>query len=289
MKSRENVSESLSKFGTSDIGIVYDVNDELNEVDADNVSVYIAHRKKLWRKQRRLRLYDRKLRIPLDSIRTVLGALRTLIQDDVVDASHVVEEASEHTLARVIKKRIEKRYSKFLNGYFDLQSKQLMNPEQSTIDEVDINTSNSDGKGILDKECPTNGIDGSKGLQRIRKLYTLMKKDLRRNKTTITQIVPTAKQSCDENATDSEDDSANDILGMELTSYDTENNPLDFDDALHCPQLNRSPENVQSKSNEFLENLGPQLKNDLIYLKYPPGTGMIKSSRRKKVWQSINT
>ena len=113
MKSRENVSESLFKFGTSDIGIVYDVNDELNEVDADNVSVYIAHRKKLWRKQRRLRLYDRKLRIPLDSIRTVLGALRTLIQDDVVDASHVVEEASEHTLARVIKKRIEKDIQSF--------------------------------------------------------------------------------------------------------------------------------------------------------------------------------
>ena len=128
MESRDNVSESLFKFGTSDIGIVYNVNDELNEVDTDNVSVYIAHRKKLWRKQRRLRLYDRKLRIPLDSIRTVLGALRTLIQDDVVDASHVVEEASEHTLARVIKKRIDKRYSKFLNGYFDLQSKQLMNP-----------------------------------------------------------------------------------------------------------------------------------------------------------------
>ena len=93
----------------------------------------------------------------------------------------------------------------------------------------------------------------------------------------------------DENATDSEDDSANDILGMEVTSYDTENHPLDFDDALHCPPLNQSPENVQSKSNEFLENLGPQLKNDLIYLKYPPGTGMIKSSRRSKIWQSVNS
>ena len=113
MESRDNVSESLFKFGTSDIGIVYNVNDELNEVDTDNVSVYIAHRKKLWRKQRRLRLYGRKLRIPLDSIRTVLGALRTLIQDDVVDASHVVEEASEHTLARVIKKRIEKDIQSF--------------------------------------------------------------------------------------------------------------------------------------------------------------------------------
>ena len=98
---------------------------------------------------------------------------------------------------------------------------------------------------------------------------------------------------CDENATDSEDDSANDILGMEYR-YDTENHPLEFDDALHCPPLNRSPENVQFKSNEWpskftIENLAPQLKNDLIYLKYPPGTGMISSSRRKKVWQSVNT
>ena len=111
MKSRENVSESLFKFGTSDIGIVYD-NDELNEVDADNVSVYICTQKKLWRKQRRLRLYDRKLRIPLDSIRTVLGALRTLIQDDVVDASHVVEEAA-NTRQTGIKKRIEKDIQSF--------------------------------------------------------------------------------------------------------------------------------------------------------------------------------
>ena len=29
------------------------------------------------------------------------------------------------------------------------------------------------------------------------------------------------------------------------------------------------------KVTSFLENLAPQLKNDLIYLKYPPGTGMI--------------
>ena len=201
------------------------------------MSVYIAHRKKLLRKQRRLRLYGRKLRIPLDSIRTVLGALRTLIQDDVVDASHVVEEASEHTLARVIKKRIEKRYSKFLNGYFDLQSKQLMNPEQSTVDEVDINTSNSDGKGILDKECPTNGIDGSKGLQRIRRLYTPYEKRSEAEQINYNSNITEAKQSYGNvrKATDFVHDSANDILGMEVMGYDTENHPLDFDDALHCP------------------------------------------------------
>ena len=63
-----------------------------------------------------------------------------------------------------------------------------MNPEQSTIDEVDINTSNSDGKSILDKECPTNGIDGLKGLQRIRKLYTPLSSS-EAEKTTISQIV----------------------------------------------------------------------------------------------------
>ena len=76
-----------------------------------------------------------------------------------------------------------------------------MNPEQSTIDEVDINTSNSDGKGILDKECPSNGSDGSKGLQRIRKLYTPYEKRSEAEQNDHNSNSTEAKQSyvkCDE-------------------------------------------------------------------------------------------
>ena len=46
-----------------------------------------------------------------------------------------------------------------MNGYFDLEQA-TDEPRAINHNEVDINTSNSDGKGILDKECPTNGIDG---------------------------------------------------------------------------------------------------------------------------------
>lgn len=98
------------------------------EVAAQNMTFktmgeWVATRKQSWRRLRRRNFFTKKHEISESTVSTVLGALRFLLREKVIDWSHLGYAQSEQSLARIIEDTIKKRYGLFCGNATEIRKR----------------------------------------------------------------------------------------------------------------------------------------------------------------------